>query len=294
MSEAARQRLTRGLPLAGVPVAPPQYIFGHKRAQCAGGRELSSQKYFKSIPNKYCGPLSIGRLMASFIAHYEFQVYEMTMYESNEHKRAQCAGGRELSSQKYFKSIPNKYCGPLSIGRLMASFIAHLDPAHSLFPKLNPDIYLTTSQGQDGSTKVDDLQLQLQSIVKLRGEIQKEIVAQQIKYDSIQSLLEAGRRFKDFHNPTSTPCPSQGNESTVIVRTRYDSAVCLASIEASNSELIPFLLDDLSQMTLARLEIWDGNLFWHQASKDRRYVSSMRACFRLPLLFLVILIIREE
>ncbi|KAF4740552.1 hypothetical protein FOZ63_021377, partial [Perkinsus olseni] len=80
--------------------------------------------------------------------------------------------------------------------------------------KLNPDIYLTTSQGQDGSTKVDDLQLQLQSIVKLRGEIQKEIVAQQIKYDSIQSLLEAGRRFKDFHNPTSTPCPSQGNEST--------------------------------------------------------------------------------
>ncbi|KAF4741889.1 hypothetical protein FOZ62_002754, partial [Perkinsus olseni] len=79
-----------------------------------------------------------------------------------------------------------------------------------------------------------------------------------------------------------------------IVRTRYDSAVCLASIEASNSELIPFLLDDLSQMTLARLEIWDGNLFWHQASKDRRYVSSMRACFRLPLLFLVILIIREE
>ncbi|KAF4713837.1 hypothetical protein FOZ63_015561, partial [Perkinsus olseni] len=106
----------------------------HKRAQCAGGRELSSQKYFKSIPNKYCGPLSIGRLMASFIAHYESQVYEMTMYESNEHKRAQCAGGRELSSQKYFKSIPNKYCGPLSIGRLMASFIAHLDPAHSLFP----------------------------------------------------------------------------------------------------------------------------------------------------------------
>ncbi|KAF4679565.1 hypothetical protein FOZ60_014872 [Perkinsus olseni] len=144
-----------------------------------------------------------------------YYMNEYHMYEYHEHKRAQCAGGRELSSQKYFKSIPNKYCGPLSIGRLMASFIAHLDPAHSLFPKLNPDIYLTTSQGQDGSTKVDDLQLQLQSIVKLRGEIQKEIVAQQIKYDSIQSLLEAGRRFKNFHNPTSTPCPSQGNESTV-------------------------------------------------------------------------------
>ncbi|EER20365.1 retrovirus polyprotein, putative [Perkinsus marinus ATCC 50983] len=93
--------------------------------------------------------------------------------------------------------------------------VRFLDLHHDL-QKLIPNIYVTTSQEENGSTKVNDLQLQLQFIVKLREEIRKEIVARQIKYDSIQLLLEAARRFETFHNPkTSAPCPSPITDNTI-------------------------------------------------------------------------------
>ncbi|EER14623.1 hypothetical protein Pmar_PMAR018851, partial [Perkinsus marinus ATCC 50983] len=57
--------------------------------------------------------------------------------------------------------------------------VRFLDLHHDL-QKLIPNIYVTTSQEENGSTKVNDLQLQLQFIVKLREEIRKEIVARQI------------------------------------------------------------------------------------------------------------------
>ncbi|KAF4684585.1 hypothetical protein FOZ63_029774 [Perkinsus olseni] len=98
----------------------------------------------------------------------------------------------------------------------VAEFAVRFLDLHHDLQKLIPNIYVVSTQEGDGSTKTDDLQLQLQFIVKLREEIRKEIVARQAKYESIQSLIEAARRFENFHlPPKGAPCQGQESESTV-------------------------------------------------------------------------------
>ncbi|KAF4733470.1 hypothetical protein FOZ62_006213 [Perkinsus olseni] len=76
----------------------------------------------------------------------------------------------------------------------VAEFAVRFLDLHHDLQKLIPNIYV------------------LQFIVKLREEIRKEIVARQAKYESIQSLIEAARRFENFHlPPKGAPC--QGQES---------------------------------------------------------------------------------
>ncbi|KAF4752614.1 hypothetical protein FOZ63_012634 [Perkinsus olseni] len=77
--------------------------------------------------------------------------------------------------------------------------VRFLDLHHDL-QKLIPGIFIVSSE-TEGVKKSDDIQLQLQFTVKLREDIRKELIARQARYDSIQLLIEAARRYEHFHPP---------------------------------------------------------------------------------------------
>lgn len=98
--------------------------------------------------------------------------------------------------------------------------VRFLDLHHDL-QKLIPGIFIVTSE-VDGVKKSDDIQLQLQFTVKLREDIKKELIARQARYNSIQLLIEAARRYEHFHPP------QKGTPSDVVSEQVPNTVWCSA------------------------------------------------------------------